>query len=945
MHHKIGGSCKFETYAYPLLSFNAQSVKNKKIKIETIIDSFSYLPILCITETWVSSSDSEVIFPYFNRYAIYKSCRLKGWGGVAILVPKTFKSTLIVSENNKNFEAVIVRLFLNGEKLDLVTIYRPPRPTGDVLNEQMPKTLITFCEKHFKNNNTTVFTGDFNYGEINWKTLTSSKMFGQDVFLDFTLSAGFSQLITFPTRHNRTLDLLFCNERDLIQNIAPIAKISDHDTIYCTLNIQKISEKKLTFLDFKKADFVSLNNELSNLDWDLLLSSPNINECWDNFEEALFKLVHKFVPLRTIKITHKNQAPKNIQNSCAKTTKLYKKFRKNPTNENKQKYLASSKESQRLKKQFIFEQEKKVLNTSDIGTFWKYVKNNLTYKSDIPGLINLKNELINDSSAKAELLNNYFASVFTADDNILQMWNIEKPKNIIEYVTSNALQIQNIIKNLKYKNSTGPDNLFSNKFFKLCKETISEPLAMLINKSLDAGIIPNKWKLAKVIALFKTAEVFKPSNYRPISLTSVPCKINETIVAEVIKNHMADSVFTGQHGFTQAKSTVSQLFETCEIWINQIERKHSIDVIYVDFAKAFDSVSHSKLIDKLYCYGIRGKILAWIKSFLSNRTQFVEVDNCSSAEADVISGVPQGSVLGPLLFLIFINDLPNNISNKNIQIKLFADDLKMFYNVDSLANSRELQSALDELCIWANNSQLKIQPKKCVSIHLGKNNSKFPYKFGNIELEQKSGVRDLGVWVNESLTFGEHISQITKSAYVVSNTILRSFQSRNHLFLMKMFNAFVRPKLEYASQIWNPYQIKNIDKIEQVQRRFTKRIPITKKMSYQNRLLFLNLKSLEERRLILDLVFLYKLERGFINVNFENYFKYKNTFTRGHSKQLTGAFKKSNLARHAFSQRIINVWNSLPQVAVSAATVPAFKAELNNLDFKIFLRGNGPRGL
>ena len=395
----------------------------------------------------------------------------------------------------------------------------------------------------------------------------------------------------------------------------------------------------------------------------------------------------------------------------------------------------------------------------------------------------------------------------------------------------------------------------------------------------------------------------------------------------------------------RAKSTVTQLFETCEYWVKQLENKNSIDVIYVDFAKAFDSVSHSKLIDKLHCYGIRGQILSWIKSFLLERTQFVQVDACNSADSKVISGVPQGSVLGPLLFLIFINDLPDNISNKNIKIKLFADDLKIFYNVNSLLDSKELQIALDELFNWANGSQLKIQPKKCVSLHLGKNNSKFPYKFGNFELDQVSGVRDLGVWVNETMTFGEHISNIVKSAYAVSNTIFRSFQSKNHAFLIKMFNAFVRPKLEYASQIWNPYQIKLIDKIEQVQRRFTKRIPITKKMTYPNRLSFLNLKSLEERRIILDLTFLFKIEKGFINVDFENFFTYKNTITRGHSKSLTGSLKKSNLARHFFSQQILNSWNSLPQSAVSAATVPAFKAELNNLDFKLFIRGNGPRSL
>ena len=201
--------------------------------------------------------------------------------------------------------------------------------------------------------------------------------------------------------------------------------------------------------------------------------------------------------------------------------------------------------------------------------------------------MNDNGELINDSTAKAELLNNYFISVFTQDDGILQMWKIDRPKQIINHTNTNSLQVENIIKNLKYKNSTGPDNLFSNKFFKACKNSICEPLALLFNKSLNAGIIPNKWKLAKVIALFKSAEVFKSSNYRPISLTSVPCKINETIIAEAIKNHMADSIFVGQHGFTRAKSTVTQLFETCEYWVKQLENKHSIGCYLCRLCKGF----------------------------------------------------------------------------------------------------------------------------------------------------------------------------------------------------------------------------------------------------------------------------------------------------------------------------------------------------------------------
>lgn len=264
------------------------------------------------------------------------------------------------------------------------------------------------------------------------------------------------------------------------------------------------------------------------------------------------------------------------------------------------------------------------------------------------------------------------------------------------------------------------------------------------------------------------------------------------------------------------------MLECINDWSIALNIRNSVDVVYIDFQKAFDSVVHSKLIHKLSAYGIVGNLLTWITSFLINRSQSVRVGNCYSDFIPVLSGVPQGSVLGPLLFLLYINDIVDLFGN-NLTVKLFADDVKMYINISDVKNVNILQDGLFALSRWASDWQLNISIKKCALLHLGRNNLLYDYAIDGSVLPNVSEIRDLGVKVDSRLCFSAHYADIAAKAHQRAGLIVRCFKSRDPFLLFRAFTTYVRPILEYCSPVWSPVYKKDIIKLEAVQRRFTKK--------------------------------------------------------------------------------------------------------------------------
>jgi len=266
-------------------------------------------------------------------------------------------------------------------------------------------------------------------------------------------------------------------------------------------------------------------------------------------------------------------------------------------------------------------------------------------------------------------------------------------------------------------------------------DPLSAILARIFRYSLDIGQLPTDWKAGDVVPIFKKGDKQSPANYRPVSLTSVLCKVMEAIIRDRLMDHMivTGQLHNAQHGFRPKRSCSSQLLATLEEWSRAVENDDPVDVIYCDFAKAFDSVPHKRLLRKLQDCGVGGRLLRWVEAFLTDRRQRVVLNGVKSAWASVISGVPQGSVLGPLLFVIFVNDLPDVV---NSSVQLFADDTKIYGPVSHASGVESLQSDLDALVRWSARWQLPFNIAKCHSLHIGPGNSRNVYAMGSVMLAQ-----------------------------------------------------------------------------------------------------------------------------------------------------------------------------------------------------------------
>ena len=398
---------------------------------------------------------------------------------------------------------------------------------------------------------------------------------------------------------------------------------------------------------------------------------------------------------------------------------------------------------------------------------------------------------------------------------------------------------------------------------------IAPVICLLFEKTLQTGQLPSDWKKAQVCPLFKKGDKTEPSNYRPISLTCILCKVMEHIIASNISKHLNkhNALSELQHGFGEKRSCETQLIQLIEDLGRQLTLGKQTDLVLLDFSKAFDKVNHLKLLYKLSCFGVKGNTLNWIQSFLIGRTQTVVLDGESSNEVPVTSGVPQGSVLGPLLFLLYINDLPENIQS---QVRLFADDTAVYLTVSNLQDSQVLQSDLESLQRWERTWDMEFNPNKCQVLHITR--SKKPVMSGyfmhNQKLESVDAAKYLGVSISKDLSWNTYISNITTSANRTSGFVKRNVLTKNKDIKTMAYNSLVRPQLEYASAVWSPYTKENKSKIEKVQRRAARWVSndYSTYSSVTDMLSNLGWRSLENRRIDARLTMFYKIVYGLVAI-------------------------------------------------------------------------------
>ena len=465
------------------------------------------------------------------------------------------------------------------------------------------------------------------------------------------------------------------------------------------------------------------------------------------------------------------------------------------------------------------------------------------------------------------------------------------------------------------------------------REKIAEYLTEIFNESWRTGTVPEDWRRANISAIYKKGPKKDAANYRPVSLTSVCCKVMEKFVRKHLMNHILTNDLNSQkqYVFMTGRSTTLQLLRAMDDWTEALDKNNEVDIIYLDFKKAFDTVPHQRLFRVLHQLGIGGKTHDWIRSFLNGREQRVMVNEIPSRWEPVLSGIPQGSVLGPVLFIIYINSMTDVVQSP---LLLFADDAKLYREISTVEDQLILQKDLEELRTWSKTSLLEFNAEKSVKMTLTSKKKTTSERTYNLNKDQnlKSVYKekDLGIMTDSKLSFEEHICMKLKKANSILALIRRSFINISKQVFLQLYKALIRPHLEYANQIWYPNLKKHKTSIENLQRRATRLVGSLRGLSYEERLRELKLPTTEYRRQRGRMIEIFKIINGMYDESAAgNLIQFIERNSRKHGQQLSIRRARLELRKKFFSVDGPKDWNELPEHVVSSESLDIFKTRLD----------------
>ena len=537
----------------------------------------------------------------------------------------------------------------------------------------------------------------------------------------------------------------------------------------------------------------------------------------------------------------------------------------------------------------------------------------------------------------AKALNTYYHSVFTSDNQAptphFPALTQEKLEDIV--VTEEA--VGELLTGLNPNKAAGPDEVES-RLLKECASELAPILCKIFRKSMDEGEVPSKWKEAHVIPIHKKGNKAVMANFRPVALTSMISKVFEKIICATILSYLTRNclITPQQHGFVRGRSCQTNILLCLERWTEMLDDGRGVDVAYFDYSKAFDKVSHRPLLVKLKAYGIDGRLLVWLEAYLRDQKQRVVVGNAKSSWLEVISGTTQGTVLGFLLFLIFINDLPKKCSLEDESlVQLLADDTKTFQEISANAsqhasNQQELQCRIDKISQWARDWQMEINPSKSKVMHMGQDNPGLPYSIDGQPIEAVTTEKDIGFWISDDLSPSTHVNKARSRALGEICRIRRNFTYVDKRAFCVLYNQRVRPHLDHSP----PRTSAEAKMLEAVQSKATALVQGLKHLNSDERRRRLGLMKLEERRERGDLIEVFKILKGHTKIDPALLWDVRDARNRiWLVKELAPSGRRQR--QTFFSYRVIQKWNLLP---IGLKTAPSLETFKNRLDEMILAR-------
>ena len=864
-----------------------------------------------LSETWLNQSylaaELEV-----EGYTIFrkdssrqKSRRGRQAGGVALYVRDDMACSFEPIYSYSSNAIQILSLYSKKENMVLCVIYRQPddKAHGHPSTPGDFQIGLTGMKESILGldgpSPDIIFGGDFNLPHIRWPDgspstgASSDEKSMSESLEELSNDLLLHQIITKGThKDGNTLDLIFVNNLDLIHEytVSPTLHTITHHCLLQVFTQYKVescpadnvhpplsSYRALNFFD-ENIDWDGLNKYIESVDWRRELRKRNATEMLKTFYRICNEAADKFIPAKLKhKLFAKSTTTRYRRNLTRKRRRIHKILSKVTSQNRKDKLtlelIQIEKDLQRSYKNSKDYNEQKALDAikSNSKYFYSYVKKKSKIKSKIGPLLNEENELTGDAKSMAEILTAQYSKVFSkpmdADTSVPR----QQSKKTIPDLRFTKEDIIAAIDELKNTAAPGPDG-FPAIFLKKCKETLATPLYILWTFCLDRGIIPSDLKHGIITPLHKGGSRSVAANYRPVALTSHLIKIFEKIV----RNHITaffeenDLFNSSQHGFRAGRSCLSQLLEHFDSILDHLLTGDNVDVVYLDFAKAFDKVDFEIVLRKAELMGIKGNTLEFLRAFLKDRTQSVVVNGVESNPSPVLSGVPQGSVLGPLIFLIHIGDIDADILTSIV--RSFADDTRCTRNIRTMKDISDLQEDVDRLYEWTLKSNMKLNDGKFEILRYGPDGvlklcTSYLTPSGSI-ITEKQNLRDLGVTMSNDCRFDDHIAKIIESCKSMIAWILRSFNTRKKDHMLLLWKTYVLPTLEYCSVLWCPLKTGLIQKIDALQWSFLRKMHMERRQNYWQILRTLNLYSTQRRRERYRIIYVWKIIEQIVpNVN------------------------------------------------------------------------------
>ena len=910
------------------------------------------MDFLAVTESHLNAEidDREISI---NGYKIIRKDRPNGspWGGCALYYKENLEVHVIHKYMSDDIEAIWAELLLNSQRLLIGCLYRPPDNSSflDKLDEILGKAQTT--RKNI------VIVGDLNADVSYANSTTTSNPLGKKL-LTILNTHGCKNVISNPTRVTKstksTIDLAIVNNPPKVSNSGVLdLSIADHKMIFVTYKMKTkspgFSIKRVR--NYRSLDKKSLRKDLQDIPWwvtSLFDDIDDVTHAW----ELLFKdVLDTHLPTRTAKI-RKESLPWVTGEIRKEMNKRYKLLRKCDSTSNTsaiwEEYKRTRNKVTRMLREaestFWLNQFKKAKNAKD---FWNTVTEvmNLHHKKhkQTGPLQQSSSELITSNTEKAELINDFFVNIgknladkFDPHEHEDQTTDLSDLYNrvtpTISDLSSCELRIAYDLNKLKPRKAAGPDEIQA-KDLVIAGNSAIDGLNTIFCKSLKSSRFPSKWKLARVAAIFKKGNPLDPANYRPLSMLSLPGKLLESQFCRVLDEHLQthNLYSNNQRGFRKGRSTETLLISMTERWRAALDDNKIVGAIFIDFRKAFDTISHELLPFKLQAVGIMGDSYNWILDYLKDRSQFTIINGSSSSTKPINFGVPQGSLLGPRLYSIYVNDLPDAVTEG--EVEMYADDTTAYCIGDNFDTvTQRLNLIFKQIHRWSKRNRLSIHNGKSEAMLLSTKPLIGPLqelRYEDNRIDFVNSTCCLGVEIDNKLSWSPHIDKLCKG-YRKKLGALRRMPRLPPKVLEEIYFKTVVPGVTYCIPVWGGCTAPLLTKLEEIHTKAARLIhDLPRDRDYTNILQKVNWLPLSYmyKKAILKHVHQAFYQAGPAQIT-ELFSVKPETYNSRRSKQLVLGRPKMEIGRLSIRHRGAMIWNSIPSSVKDYNNVTSFK---NNL--------------